>query len=208
MTLSKLARAIEIASEARAYGQAIGKGDPGVENAARHAFWQAVTATELGNDVAQGIGDIHEDGQDAPTQPLRTRRDSWIDRYNNARARQIAAQCDSCTHQQLRDKLYDALRDNLLIMDNCDLRIPDFLRDCDEDGVPASEDLCDAKPIVPAQDGEPAPLRADVNNDGAVTIDDALQVMSAVGTSELENDVTGDCWIWVDDVNAVMEAVE
>jgi hypothetical protein len=200
--------AVEIAADAKAYGQARGAGRAGLENAARHAYWQVFTAHQLGNDIAQALGDIHEQGQDAPSQPLHTRRDSWIDRYNNARARDIVAQCSGCTAQQLRDKLYDALfRDNIFIYDNCDPRIPDFFRDCDQDGIPAADDPCDV-PKAPDAAGQVSYAQADVNQDGAVTVDDALQVMTAVGTQELENDVTGDCWIWIDDVNVVLEAVE
>jgi hypothetical protein len=47
-----------------------------------------------------------------------------------------------------------------------------------------------------------------VDADGQVTLDDAALVLSAVGTQDPSKEQTGDCWIWVDDVAAVLELVE
>jgi hypothetical protein len=206
MTLSRLATAVVIAAEARAFARALAPEDSSLQNAARHAYWQAMTTRELGADIAQQIGDIHEEGQSDPAQPLPIRRDSWIDQYNNARAREIAAQCAGCTAEELAHRLGQGLYDGTFITNPCDPRIPPELRDCDGDGIPASEDDCDIPPG--AQGTVQGIARADVNGDGVVTILDALDVLYAVGTQDTTKEQTGDCWVWIDDVEAVLELIE
>ena len=43
---------------------------------------------------------------------------------------------------------------------------------------------------------------------GVVTILDALDVLYAVGTQDTTKEQTGDCWVWIDDVEAVLELIE
>lgn len=206
MTLSRLATAVVIAAEARAFARALAPTDGNLQNAARHAYWQAITTAELGADIARQIGDIHEQGQSDPSLPLAIRRDSWIDQYNNARAREIATQCQGCTAEELVNRIGQALIDGTLITDPCDPRIPPQLRDCDGDGIPASEDDCDIPPG--AQGAIHNVARADVDGDGAVTILDAMEVLYAMGTQDATKEQTGDCWVWIDDVEAVLELIE
>jgi len=131
--------------------------------------------------------------------PLGRRRDSWIDQYNNARAREIAIGCGGCTAEELRRRIEEALRDGTLhyITDPCDPLIPPELRDCDGDGIPASEDDCDIPPQ--ARGAGLGSARADVDGDGVVTI------LDAVGTQDATKEQTDDCWVWIDDVEAVLE---
>jgi len=165
-----------------------------------------MTTRELGAEIARQIGDIHEEGQSDPAQPLSIRRDSWIDQYNNARARELVTQCGGCPPEELRRRIEEALRDRTFITDPCDQRIPPELRDCDGDGIPASEDDCDIPPQT--QGAAQGMARADVDGDGVVTILDALDVLYAVGTQDTTKEQTGDCWVWIDDVEAVLELIE
>ncbi len=65
------------------------------------------------------------------------------------------------------------------------------------------------EPLTDPNGGVPTPEQiADVDEDGLVTLDDAALVLAAVGTQDPEKEQTGDCWVWVDDVVAVMELVE
>jgi hypothetical protein len=146
----------------------------GESNAARHALWQALLTQDFGAGCAKGLGDLHERGST-------NRTDSWIDQYNNQLGRALGQR--NLTQKQLRDEIDRMIRDNELITDSCDNRIPSELRDCDHDDVPDCEQQRNRAPQN----------RADVNRDGVVDLQDVLETLANAGTDDPQTDQDLDC---------------
>ena len=212
MSLAQTAKAVAISAQASILGRAVAQSArdsgmdasqaEGISNAVRHAFWQMSLSRELGTDIAEQIGNIHEEGSDAPGTPLGLQRDSWVDQFNNERARQAYEQCIAdgvCSDEELAAILAALLANGELITDkDCDSRIPATLRDCNGNGVP------DGNECIPNPD-QNNQVRADVNRDGVVNQSDALIVLDDLGTFNASTDQTGDCFVWVDDFDAVLD---
>jgi len=74
-------------------------------NAMRHALWQGALTRRFGADIAEEIGDIHEQGEEGT--------DTWIDQYNNAVARNIVQDClddGNCTWEEMIRRILEALK--------------------------------------------------------------------------------------------------
>lgn len=189
--------------------------DPNRVNAERHAYWQAHIAMRTSEDVARQVGDAHEYGCDDPAQRLDVRRDSWIDQYNNEKARAIAAKCrqDDCTEEELNRRIRQAFAEGEFIVDPKDRRVPSDLRDWDNDGIEDSKD-CDLEPGVnpifaSGMDVQGnLRLKADANGDGRVTEEEVLLIMLASGDVDPSKDQDGDCHVWASDVGIAAELVE
>jgi hypothetical protein len=184
-------------------------------NAARHAYWQANIAMRASEDVARQVGDLHELGQDNPSVGLTANRDSWIDQYNNAKARAIGAQCqrDGCTQEELNARIGQAFAAGEFIVDPKDRRVPSDLRDWDNDGLPDNKD-CDLEPGVnPVFASGLDALgnirrKADVDGSGVIDEGDVLLVLQAAGTGDVSKDLDADCDVWVSDVSIAASLIE
>ncbi len=100
--------------------------DADKRNALRHALWQFLMSCQLGSDIAQGIGDIHEDYSSDPC-------DSAIDQFNNNAARQMATPgacgnfdgdtIDPTNIETLTNDLMQAIEDGVFVVSPNDPRV-------------------------------------------------------------------------------------
>jgi hypothetical protein len=91
-----------------------------MENAGRHAVWQARLAFKYGAASAAAIADAHEEGSPDAL-------DSWVDQYNNVVGREIGASAGSL--DEIPDLVRAALDEGRLITSPTDERIPEHLRE-------------------------------------------------------------------------------
>jgi RHS repeat-associated protein len=96
----------EIGTKAQAYSERLFPHPtrPGVpdksswqRNAARHGYWMAMLAAVHGKAKARAIGNAHEYGSEDPL-------DTWVDQYNNERAREIGR--SEFEHRRRQSKTY------------------------------------------------------------------------------------------------------
>ena len=127
---SRVSKFYEISAGARFVAREVYLGDQGRVNALRHGLWQAGLTYEFGAEMAEELGDIHEEGEDE-TRPV----DSWIDQYNNQQARNIAqAKLDSgASLEEAQSCIAEAVEDGTLIIDTNDPRVPLEVRQAQEE---------------------------------------------------------------------------
>lgn len=114
------------ANEAVDFSEAVAGNDPGLRNALRHGYWQAMLTLANGPEGAKAIGDLHEHG-------TQDKIDTAIDLHNNIVGRSIGLEIRRNhgwgvlpheTHRRMVQELVlEALQDGRLIVSDNDPRI-------------------------------------------------------------------------------------